>query len=598
MTSIVGYNFRLKPGEQIPNWAQFDWPLNIEHDIYRDWGTYYFNRRRDNLALQYYTKSLDIDDDDYMTLYRRSQTQRKAARIEWALRDATRAAKMAMSKHGPNCPINLQICDALFELNKFEASSMELQDNMKKFIGVKAKTFQKRLSVINDVITDVTGKAMSSFFLKNQKLIRRVDEINKAKAIVDNRVLWKKLRDQGKCDILSILQIEEEILSPMEIERRKRAFHVFNQTYINESWYDVVFMKKLRKNPSLLLQQCKSSRHFLEDLSYKQYDVLKQFMVRLTCIFMYSLLMFAFPQKMLQSRSPLYYVSYLKYPNKKRLERNKEAYLFRIQYQTHRNMIADLRHVRKLREEKRIKSLGQYVEKVMGDYYVLKRDRVMCWKFEFINEIYNTLALALCEQYYVPRNFRNDRKAMQRLLHMKSNKVADIVQFVFGDRSTYQESTDQDVEGTRVRQYMSRLERRFLFAKYAIEKCYIYHEMATVHLSQLHYDECCFNARRAIKESRNCNSLIWNFLSVVQIIKANVMQHKLERTKEALEDALAVVVQLKSPPLRKFIKMCIINNDMEYSRKQSSLASQRSSKISGISSMQPSLTSVHTVASK
>lgn len=92
MTSIVGYNFRLKPGEQPPQWSKFDWPEEIERGIYTDWGTYYFNRRRENLALHYFTKALELDSTDYITLYRRSQNQRKAARIEFALNDATKAA--------------------------------------------------------------------------------------------------------------------------------------------------------------------------------------------------------------------------------------------------------------------------------------------------------------------------------------------------------------------------------------------------------------------------------------------------------------------------------------------------------------------------
>lgn len=92
MTSIVGYIPSPTLDGAIPLWHKFDWSPEIEHDIYRDWGTYYFNRRRETFALYYYTKALDIDNYDYMTLYRRSQVQRKAARIEQALTDARLAA--------------------------------------------------------------------------------------------------------------------------------------------------------------------------------------------------------------------------------------------------------------------------------------------------------------------------------------------------------------------------------------------------------------------------------------------------------------------------------------------------------------------------
>ncbi|XP_060657836.1 uncharacterized protein LOC132792457 [Drosophila nasuta] len=567
MTSIVGHTLHLEKDAPLPYWAKVDWSPEIEHDIYRDWGTYYFNRRRENFAMHYYTKALEMDDGDFMTLYRRSQTQRKAARIEGALNDATKASVMALKKRGASCPINLQICDALFELNQFENCNKELHDNMRVFIGVKAKTFEKRLVVVDDVIKDVTGKAMSLFFLRNQKLIRHVSELTKAKAIVDKRILWKKLRDQKKCDVVSILETEEEILPPIEIARRKRAFNVVHQTYMNDSWYDILFMKNLRKNPSLLLPQCKRSNSFVESLVNKQYDIVRQFM------------------KMLQCRNPLYYVSFLKYPNKKMLEKNKEANLFRVQYQTFRNMIADLKHIRLLRKEKRITTLCDYVEKVMGDYYVTKRNRVMCWKFEFINEVYNTLALALCDQFVVPKHFRHTTNAMARLLHLTKDSFKDIVPFVFGDRSTYQQGDDQDLEGKRARRLLVRMDRRIRFAKYSIEKCYLYHKMAMIQLSQLHYDECCFNARRAIKESQNCNSLIWRFLSIMQITKANVAQHKLERTRESLEEAVPVATLLRSQKLIKFIEVCTSVNDDEYHRKQNSIASQRSSKASVLTDM-------------
>lgn len=86
----------------------------------------------------------------------------------------------------------------------------------------------------------------------------------------------------------------------------------------------------------------------------------------------------------------------------------------------------------------------------MGDYYVLKTKRVMCWKFEFISEVYNILALALSEQYRIPKNFRFDRKGLLRIFHLPQDKVTDIKPFVFGDRSTYQEG-DLDLEGRRIR---------------------------------------------------------------------------------------------------------------------------------------------------
>lgn len=82
----------------------------------------------------------------------------------------------------------------------------------------------------------------------------------------------------------------------------------------------------------------------------------------------------------------------------------------------------------------------------MGDYVVLKTHRVMPWKFEFINEIYNTLALAHADGYQLMDDIleSHGKERLLRLLRMPTDKYKDIVQFVFGDKSTYQEPDAPD----------------------------------------------------------------------------------------------------------------------------------------------------------
>ncbi|XP_034476753.1 uncharacterized protein LOC117783454 [Drosophila innubila] len=549
--------------ETIPAWLKFDWSPEIQHGIYRDWGTYYAQRRQLSNAMDCLTKAMELDDTDFMSIYNRSQVQRMAARIEGALADASLAAQMAKQQRVPNADINFEFCCDLFELNQLENSKAGMANNMQIFKGTKSLIFQKRLMLIDDAIKDSTGKAMSLFLLKNQKLVEHVNEINRAKAVIDERPLWKKLKEQEKCDILSILEDKKEILSPLEIERRKRAFNVLHQTFTNENWIDFIFMKELRKNPNLLNDQCVRSKDILKKLVFEQYQIIRQFV------------------KMLQTRSPLYYVNYLKYGNTAMLEKNKEAYLFRKQYQIQRNMFESLRQIRKLRKEKRVQALLKYVEKIMGEYYVTKTNRVMCWKFEFINEVYNTLALALSEQYSIPKNFKSSNSAMLQLLHLPSDKIKDVVPFVFGDRSTYQGSEDVDNVGLKFRKRITQMENRLRFAKFSIEKTYLYYLISNIHLSQGRSDECYLNARKAMKESKKCNSLIWTFLSVLQILKANIILHKVERVGEALEIGLPIAEQLGCPRLINFMEVCISCNEEEMiKRSNSAMSSHRATTCS------------------
>ncbi|XP_032572329.1 uncharacterized protein LOC6609985 [Drosophila sechellia] len=556
MTSIVEMP-RANLEEALPPWMKIDWSDEVLHDIYRDWGTYYSRRRRENFALHYLNKALALEPTDHMTLYKRCQSKRKAAQMLGALDDSRAAAKLARSVDGEEkAIINLDICDVLYELNQFENSKAEMHNNMRVFIGNKRKSFEQRQLVVDGVIKDVTGEAMSAFFTKNLKTVSIVHDLIKERERVDNRPLWKILKEQGKCDVQSIPEVPEEMLSPMEIARRKRAFNIFHQSYINDSWIDVLFMKMLCKNPNLLLPQCKESSYFLQQLSSKQYEIVRKFM------------------KMLQSRSPLYLVNYLKYGNKAMSDKYREAYLFRVQYQTHRNMNQALKEIRALRKAKKVQQLSKFVEELMGTYVVLKTARVMCWKFEFLNEVYNTMALTLAEQLRVPKGFTpHGSNAILRLLRLPVERIKDFVPVTFGDRAPEPEGNDPAT--TRAKRLTARLEHRMVFAKYSIEKCYLLHQISQSYLDQGRHSECTYNARKAIKESKNCNSNLWKFLSVVQIVKANAILHKLEQTKEALEDALPIAHFLKSSELILFIENCMACNTEDSINKRATLMQSR-----------------------
>lgn len=47
-----------------------------------------------------------------------------------------------------NAPIHLEVCDALYELNRFEDYKVRLHDNARKFIGKKVSAFLNRIVVV------------------------------------------------------------------------------------------------------------------------------------------------------------------------------------------------------------------------------------------------------------------------------------------------------------------------------------------------------------------------------------------------------------------------------------------------------------------
>ncbi|XP_036344445.1 uncharacterized protein LOC118753678 [Rhagoletis pomonella] len=275
---------------------------------------------------------------------------------------------------------------------------------------------------------------------------------------------------------------------------------------------------------------------------------------------------------MLQARSPFYNEQMLKCPDKKVWEKHRETHLNHIQYQTRRNMLTILRTIRQLRAIGKLDKLSKYIEEVMGDYVVLKTHRVMPWKFEFLNEVYNTLALAYIDRFIQPSDLssaQNNASHLMRLLRIPTDKSKDRqVSFVFGDKSTYQEPDAIDYTMIAYKKYLARLEKRIHFAKYSIEKCYLLHEIARSHLRQSRFDECVSVARKAIEESKNCNSNVWRFLSTILICKAHTVLHKVERAKEILDESYAVAKSLNSPELISFIESCRQVNEAEISLKK------------------------------
>lgn len=230
---------------------------------------------------------------------------------------------MTLKTYGHNCLINLQICDSIFQLNQFENCKKEICDNLRRFTGNKVNLFETRRGVVDikyeimqilqlfklelsqlyDVIRDTTNKSLSLFYLNNQKTVKKVSAILRAKEKIDDRPKWKILKELDICDVLSIpdekvqykflfisinickylsifFDLQPEALSPLEMARRERAFNVVHQSYMNLSWKDFLFMRLIFRNPNLLLDICKYSKEHAGPLTKTKYDVIRRFRVR------------------------------------------------------------------------------------------------------------------------------------------------------------------------------------------------------------------------------------------------------------------------------------------------------------------------------
>ncbi|XP_068156546.1 uncharacterized protein wa-cup isoform X2 [Drosophila tropicalis] len=362
-----------------------------------------------------------------------------------------------------------------------------------------------------------------------------------------------------ECDVVSILEMEEESISPLELARRSRHFKIYNQTYLNRCWVDVAFLKKLRDCPHVLLEKSRESTPYMKKLMKTNYSATRTL------------------TKMLHARCPMYATHLHKYASGDLYSKHQEDNLNRIQYQTRRNMFKILRSIRHLIKVGELNKLTHFIEEVMGEYVSIKTNRVMPWKFEFINEVYNYLGLARINEYKIPSDMKV-LQGKQRLLTLfklpleknleltSKAKVANILQIPKTDIN--------DPKAELFKKRIAHLEYRMRFAKYPIERAYLLHEMAQAHLDNNTFDAACSIARKAMEEAKKCNSNIWTFLSLIIIGKADAIFGKIEREREILTEAFRIAKRLKNLDLCLFIDICLKVNEEEMDLKKSTISSE------------------------
>lgn len=502
--------------------------------IYREWGDFCTNRQKLDTASKYYDIALNTRNDP-TALYNRSRCKRRIAQTNASLQDA----KAAAESNRLNLNFALEVVDAIYDLNEFERARCDITNRSTKFTGIQLQPFTNRADVLEIDFDATLGKTLSYFMEENMDLINQAFEDKIRRENIDKRPLWKILREQNLCDLFSVIEEEKKPISPMEIARRNLTFHVYTQIYLHKNWIDVLFAHNLRSHKHLL-EQFKWSTPQINELIQNKYEVAIKFL------------------QMLHARAPLYTKTFENCPSKKLKEKIKSDHLFRVQYQVHRNTHIILNKAKQLRKNKQVEKLTSYLEEIMGDYIVLKSRRVLPWKFEFINEVYNILALAHIEQQIeIPKNLPHETMEDNLNLLLKMPKLIDTnpVEFKFGDVSSYQGLGIDPRE--KLRQFLDRMDKRLYFAKYPIEKTYVLHEMARAFLKQSRLDECAIMARKGIEEAQKCNSYVWNFLGLMQICKSLAVLHKIEKIQDILVETKSAAECLNNQRVLEYVKKLV-----------------------------------------
>ncbi|KAL7728257.1 hypothetical protein ACLKA6_007363 [Drosophila palustris] len=535
----------LKP--KLEPWQMIKWTDSQLSNMYKDWGIYYDRTQNLAASMEYFNKALNLRPYDTETLRRRGCIKRKQARAPEALLDSGKAKGILRSYHADlyDPKINLEVCDSLYESNRLEDSMRSLHHQLRIFSDTQAKRVTKRVHVIteniNDALSDATAPAVH----------RLID-----KMVMDKAKEPKFVKPD--CDVVSMLEQEPELLSAIETKRRKREFKIYNQSYLNKCWTDVSFLKKIRENPDLLIKQFVVSSTHLKSLTEDPYKIVRTF------------------TKMLHTRCPKYTHHIHKYPNEELFLKYQQENLFRIQYQTRRNMFKILRTIRDLIRNEKLQKLTNFVEEVMGSYVTIKTNRIMPWKFEFINEVYNYLGLARINEFKIPSDMKvlTGRQRLLTLFKLPTDMgISSTKARVSILRELVRRTNAIDEKAEKFKHLTMRYEYRMRFAKYPIERSYLLHELAQAHLDNNSFDTCCLLARQSIDEALRGRHYIWAVLSALVACKANAILGKVEKQKEMLTEAFKLAKKLKNIDLCLFIDICLKVNAEEIELKRQLITS-------------------------
>ncbi|XP_017035604.1 outer dynein arm-docking complex subunit 4 isoform X1 [Drosophila kikkawai] len=510
-------------------WEIAAWSPDRQASIHSDWGMFFSRQRRFSTALGYVDNSLDLEPFNARALVRRSQLKRTMGLAPEALKDCAKAEDLLLRRQPPviSPHISLEVSDALYESNRLEDTKMKLHGHLRRFSSVQAIAAAKRLNVLGENYHDVLSDETT---IPVQRMVKRMMDrlANQPKEVKDT------------CDVVSITEKEERHLSPLEKARRDRYFKIYSATYLNKAWVDVEFLKKLRSDPNVHPEHWKESSVHLKKLLESNYKSARTL------------------TKMLHTRCPMYALHQQKYPNEALYNKQKDENLYRIQHQTRRNIYKILRTIRLLIRAGELDKLTVFIEGVMGDYVTTKTQRLMPWKFEFTNEVYNYLGLARINEYKTPSKI-SVQQGRQRLLALfrLPNKNTKAENTKRPNTLNIPRSDTTDPKAEKFMKQAARLENRMRFAEYPLERAYLLHELAQAHLEYNSFDAACSMARRALDEADQCNSDVWSFLSLMVICKSHAILGKVERLKDTLAEALSLAKKMKNLNLCLFIEICI-----------------------------------------
>lgn len=521
---------------------QFNFEPELRQAVHRDWGIYYKRLNRFDVAQSNFEESLELSEGSaYRPFIEKSKCLLEKGKPAEALSVAEKCInefpnRLDAQDHRNNC---------IYELNQFEKSLVEAYRTYHR--NERARDGKGRIDLIDNTIMQSIGSKVGPCLNQMRKRVQKWHDYELSRQKED-RPAWEPIKEED-CDVVSVKEeTSHKIMTKIQKIKQRAQIKSTRSYYFNASTADdISFLESLRTDKRLILPQTPHSNE----------QILNAIDVNLTSI--------KKCEEMMWHRKPLY--AKIDYKDQGVIEKGKRERLMRLKEQCRVTAFKQLNRIKKLSSSGNHQQLLDYVEEIMYNFYERTTKRAFPRKFEFMNEIYNIVGLSLLEKYKIPKDITKipQKDRLQVILDVPPDKKNDerISQpKTFGSRDDF---IDPEATDTGYQEYKKKIDyydSHLLNSSCRIEKCFIYYQMARVHLNQRVQDESRQLGRRMISEAKHCGNIVWQFHGIITMIKVDVAQGNLNKIQHNLREAEKLIENVDQN-LLNFVRTALTINERD-----------------------------------
>ncbi|XP_058062092.1 uncharacterized protein LOC131212302 [Anopheles bellator] len=457
----------------------------------------------------------------------RERVRVEKARAELAASGPTRALETLAEPR--NYPGTLVHCQALYdaaELERHLVAAANGHRSQRPTGGHRHRDFEAALNLGRSTFDHTLGEqaGQASLLEYRHRFPAVAAEQLALREASDGRPRWQVLAEAGECDAVSVQELVQREPPIRERARRAKNAQILGQLYLGRGWETWTFIRELRADGRygsvMNLPQTKASSRAMAALVEDCYGKIST------------------QVKQSQACFPMYSQRYGRFGP---AENNRRQWyeidqLLKYRYRAYRAVYGQFDRMHELRDRGQDSQLFRFVGEVLRDFYKITPRRVLPEKGKLVREVCNLAGLAVVDGLRIPPSLMDSApdERLPLLFAVPPAKESIVVVPVFGDASTYRDPTAPDRGFLRYKAKLAELESRHQRAEYPIERCFLDHEMARLHLRNGWLDDVKVMGNRIADEAIDCGSHLWQLIGQLTYARALCAQNQLEQLEPVL----------------------------------------------------------------